>query len=205
VADHLSALGRAFAHAAPALGLREADDRDDLRTLIEADLPILYFLCHGIRRRGVTLLGVGKRDEVSPDDVIGWVDVAARRGRRMWTDPRPFVFVNACASLAIAPDDLLDYLNAFVGKARAVGVMGTEAQVEATQAMELAEAFFDRLLQPGATVDDALHHVRQAFLADGNLLGLTYTPYCFADLRVEVEALDGDRTTGGDHPWFDPA
>lgn len=53
--------------------------------------------------------------------------------------------------------------------------MGTEAQVEATQAMDLAEAFFD-----------ALHHVRQAFLADGNLLGLTYTPYCFADLTVEV-------------------
>ena len=118
VAHHVGALSQAFAQAAPGLSVQETECRDDLRTLIEADLPILYFLCHGVRRRGVTLLGLGKRDDISPDDVIGWVDVAAGRGRRMWTDPQPFVFVNACASLAIAPEDLVDYLNAFVGKGR---------------------------------------------------------------------------------------
>ena len=102
----------------------------------------------------------------------------------MWTDPQPLVFVNACGSAQITPEDLVDYLGAFVGKGQAVGLIGTEVKVEQGQAMELAESFFAKLFEHGACVDDALRHVRTEFLADGNLFGLVYTPYCFADLTV---------------------
>ena len=183
--DHIDALRGAFAQGAPGVDVCEARGASDLRALIHADLPILYFLCHGERRGNETLLGLGESDRISPKDLMGWVDVAARReGRYMWTDPQPFVFINACQSLAIAPEDLVSYVAAFIGKAHAVGVVGTEIKVEQNQAMDLAEAFFGVLLQPGATVEDALRQVRLAFLADGNLLGLAYTPYCFADLAV---------------------
>jgi hypothetical protein len=102
----------------------------------------------------------------------------------MWSDPQPFVFLNACGSLDIDPKDLVDYLGAFLGKGRAVGLIGTEARVEQEQAMALAESFFAKLLEPRATVEHALRHVRTEFLMQGNLFGLTYTPYCFADLAL---------------------
>ena len=94
------------------------------------------------------------------------------------------MFISACASLAITPEDLVDYLDAFIGKGHAVGLIGTEIRVEPRQVMELAETFFAKLFEPGATVDAALRHIRTSFLADGNLLGLAYTAYCFADLAV---------------------
>ena len=101
----------------------------------------------------------------------------------MWTDPRPLVFINACESLAIAPEDLVDYVGAFVGKANAVGVIGTEVKVSQTLAMSAAEEFFGALIS-GTSVDEALREIKASFLSSGNLFGLVYTPYCFADLRV---------------------
>lgn len=181
---HVQAVKSAFASVVPKIQVGEARSADELQQLIAADLPILYFLCHGERTQGETQLALGKRERISPSDLIGWVDVAADQGRKMWTDPQPLVFINACGSLVIAPEDLVNYLGAFVGKAHAAGLVGTEARVEPGQAMELAEAFFEKLLEPGATVEEALRHVRFTFLAHGNLLGLMYTPYCFADLAL---------------------
>jgi hypothetical protein len=101
------------------------------------------------------------------------------------TDPQPLVFINACGSVAITPRDLTDYVTTVIGKGNASGLIGTEVRVEPTQAMELAETFFDAFLG-GATVDDALRAARTSFLASGNLLGLFYTAYCFADLKAAI-------------------
>jgi hypothetical protein len=64
-----------------------------------------------------------------------------------------------------------------------VGVIGTEVKVSQDLAMEAAETFFGSLVGAGGTVDEALRAVREDFVAAGNLFGLVYTPYCFADLR----------------------
>jgi hypothetical protein len=182
---HLETLKRTFEGSDGELEVCEAVTSEKLRDLIQVDLPIIYFLCHGQRGASTVQLGLGRNEKIAPDDLIGWIDLAATRARRhMWTDPRPLVFINACASLAITPEDLVDYLGAFVGKGHAVGLIGTEIRVEPRQAMELAETFFAKLFEPGASVDGALRHIRTSFLADGNLLGLAYTPYCFADLAV---------------------
>ena len=90
-------------------------------------------------------------------------------------------------SLAVSARDLVDYLDVFVGKAHAVGVIGTEVRVQQALAMELAERFFAEFLAPGATLETALHSVKMAFLASGNLLGLAYTPYASADLKTEMD------------------
>lgn len=59
--------------------------------------------------------------------------------------------------------------------------------------MKVAEQFFDLLLAKEKTVDgqrkpfdvdEALRTIRLDYLADGNLLGLVYTPYCWAELCV---------------------
>jgi hypothetical protein len=181
---HAQALAAILANATPALSMTRTQTVAGLRRLIEDDLPIVYLLCHGKRTGTQTLLSIGRRQRISAQDLIGWIDVAARRGRRMWTDPRPLVFVNACGSAQITPEDLVDYLGAFVGKGQAAGLIGTEVKVEQGQAMELAESFFARLFEHGASVEQALHHVRNEFLACGNLFGLVYTPYCLADLAV---------------------
>jgi hypothetical protein len=183
---HAQALATILANATPTLSMTRTQTVAGLRSLIEDDLPIIYLLCHGKRAGTQTLLSIGKRQRISAQDLIGWMDVAARKGRRMWTDPRPLVFVNACGSAQITPEDLVDYLGAFVGKGQAAGLIGTEVKVEQGQAMQLAESFFARLFEHGASVEQALHHVRSEFLASGNLFGLVYTPYCLADLAVAI-------------------
>ena len=114
---HLVTLGQLFD------SVEAVDSKADLRSaLAEADPPFLYFFCHGDADADNTtrMLTIGQRDQISPADVIGWIDVEWRRSkRRMWTNPQPLVFINACASLAIKPEDLVDYLGAFVGRGNA--------------------------------------------------------------------------------------
>jgi hypothetical protein len=50
--------------------------------------------------------------------------------------------------------------------------------------MSAAEEFFSALVTDGSSVDEALRRVKGSFLSSGNLFGLVYTPYCFADVRV---------------------
>lgn len=77
-------------------------------------------------------------------------------------------------------------MTAFVGTAQVVGVIGTETKVDQSLAMAVGEQFFGCLLTPGATVDDALWEIKLEGLRAANLIGLVYTPYCFADLHVAV-------------------
>jgi hypothetical protein len=182
--QHTDVLAETFRNGA-GLELCEAATKKELRSLIEDDIPILYFLCHGNRRQDLTVLSVGSGDRVPPGDLMGWMQRAAYNGRDpMWRDPQPLVFINACGSTEITPNDLVDYLGAFVRSGNAAGLIGTEVKVERLQAMDLAQEFFGELFKPGTCVEDALRRVRTGFLKDGNLFGLVYTPYCFADLAI---------------------
>lgn len=107
-----------------------------------------------------------------------------RQNKRVWDKVRPLVFVNACHSLDIRPDTLLSYLDAFVGAAHAAGVIGTEVKVDQKLAADVAEQFFGHFLRERMSVEAALRAIRLDYLANGNILGLVYTSYCWADLRI---------------------
>jgi hypothetical protein len=186
LAAHVENLRATFQALSPGTVVNEAQTKQEVRRELSSDLPFVYFLCHGTKSgSGPTALGVGVNETIAPGDFEGWVEVVFREDRhQMWTSPRPLVFINACESLAIDPDDLVGYLTAFIGTAQAVGVIGTETRVAQSLAMEVGERFFDRLLRPGASVDDALRRVKLDSLRASNLIGLVYTPYCFADLHV---------------------
>lgn len=184
--DHLQRLGVTFAEWSSGSKVQDARTKEEVREGLCADLPFVYFLCHGEHSEsGSTVLSVGEKEAIEPADFEGWVETVYRdQDHALWSSPRPLVFINACESLAIAPDDLVGYLGAFIGTAQAAGVIGTETRVNQQIAMDVGERFFRSLLISGATVEEALSEIKLNLLASANLAGLNYTPYCFADLRV---------------------
>jgi hypothetical protein len=180
---------RALAGAAGPKGqFGVANDRVSVQKLLGRDLSFVYFFCHGDRPVGGDAniyLAVGNNEATTALNLFGWFsDWSRELDREIWGDVRPLVFINACHSLAIEPETLVSYLDAFVTRGNAAGVIGTEVKVPQSLAMDLAEKFFQRLLSRKHTVESALHEIRLEYLAAGNLFGLMYTPYCWADLRL---------------------
>ncbi len=186
--QHVTGLRQTIAARLPGVAVMEASGKAALEQLISHDLPLIYFYCHGERPNAAsreTYLGIGNREWVTPPDFMSWVRAAyLSRHQRVWDQVRPLVFINACHSAELDPAALFNYVDAFVGAANAAGVIGTEVKVQQDLAMAFAQLFFDGLLTGGATVARALRQARMEFLAQGNLFGLAYTPYCWADLTV---------------------
>ncbi len=194
LASHVNALRKTFAEAFRDAHLLEVKDKATVRTVLGQDLPLVYFYCHGEQKNIAdpdTWLGVGNREAITAKDFIGWVVVWQRKGKQIWDKVRPLVFVNACHSVAIFPNTLLSYLDAFVSTAHAAGVIGTEVKVHQKLAIDVAQRFFELFLGGRQSVESALRSIRLDYLASGNLLGLVYTPYCWADLHVVSEAPSG--------------
>jgi hypothetical protein len=186
---HVAALRSLGAGANPPVHLTEAKDRAAVQTLLGGDVSLVYFFCHGNRPHigdPNTYLAVGNDEAITAPDFIGWL-AGWRKAlkRRIWDAVRPLVFINACHSLAVEPETLVSYLDAFVTWGHAAGVIGTEVKVAQPLAIDVAEQFYRRLLARTHTVETALHAIRIDYLANGNLFGLVYTPYCWADLRME--------------------
>jgi hypothetical protein len=196
---HVAELAQLFtaALAFPAVGV--AKDRAKAQELLGTPLSLVYFYCHGVHPDGNdpnTYLQIGKGEKITTDDYTAWMKRWFRQlgGKRPWESSRPLVFINACHSLEINPDTVSTYVEKFVASGHAAGVIGTEVRVEQQLAMELAKEFFKRLLgvnaQDGtlASVDVALRAARLSFLASGNIFGLSYTPFCWADLSFTKAA-----------------
>ncbi|NNG17857.1 MAG: hypothetical protein HKM89_15385 [Gemmatimonadales bacterium] len=166
--------------------VERGSSKQQIRSLLGRDLPVVYFYCHGERPKPgdpSTYLGVGQGESIAATDFVGWVDTWRRKESKVvWDKLRPLIFVNACHSLEINPDTLVSYLDAFIGAANAAGVVGTEVKVNQELAMDFAELFFQFVLLEGKSVDDALRRVRFDYLRAGNLFGLVYTPHCWANL-----------------------
>ncbi len=190
--NHVNALRTTLADAFPDARLLEAKDKASVRTELGQDLPLVYFYCHGERRNDAdpdTWLGVGNGESLTAKEFIGWVVIWLRDGKQIWDKVRPLVFVNACHSVAIFPNTLLSYLDAFVSTAHAAGVIGTEVKVHQKLAADIAQRFFELFLGGRQSVESTLRTIRFEYLASGNMLGLVYTPYCWADLHVVPEKL----------------
>jgi hypothetical protein len=184
---HVGKLGAAIARALPQAKLREGKDKAALEKLLGADLPFIYFYCHGERRNDAdpnTVLGVGDRETLTTGELIAWVDGWYQDlNKQIWNAVRPLVFINACHTLAMEPETLVTYLDVFVGKGRAAGVIGTEVKVEQNMAMDVAEQFVAAWMG-GDSVENVLRAIRVDYLKQGNLFGLVYTPYCWSELKI---------------------
>jgi hypothetical protein len=154
---------------------------DVVQTLHRADLPLIYFYCHGGAVRAQpqsaleAFLAVGSSDryQIRP----GTLD-----NEKYWWANAPLVLINACKSAALEPALLGDFVQKFAEHG-AAGVIGTEVSVWEPLAVEVAESFFQAFLQ-GDPVGKILLDLRHRLLQKYNPLGLIYTNYCSADLRV---------------------
>jgi hypothetical protein len=181
--DHLKGIEKAL----PGFTVLEARSRDSVRaSLTNPAIEIVYFYCHGRREKGPSgkttkaYLEVGKGEQINPEDITTW-HLAWSKDPGHWKTT-PLVFVNGCHTMELTPESLVNFADAF-SSANAGGVIGTEITIDQRVANEAAEQF---LLHFGSKkpVGEALHRMRLHFLEKGNLLGLAYTAYCSADLKL---------------------
>lgn len=167
-----------------------ATDWGGVRALLK-DTRLVYFLCHGEfdDLRGIPYIGVGLRDgqpqhRVYPDRLGAFfrkhIDPA------VWSRNSPLIFINGCHTADLVPGQLLNFISTF-SSAGASGVIGTEVSVVLPVAAEVGEMLLESLAN-GHAVADAIRAMRWSLANRGNLLGLAYTPYCFADLKFRVGA-----------------
>ena len=127
-----------------------------------------------------SLLEIGRGDLIAGDDINQWALAGWSEGH--WKDTAPLVLINGCETVAMAPADPGEFVNPFIG-AGAAGVIGTEVAMDQPVA-GAAEHLLHALLEPEATIGSALQRMRRALIAKGNVMGLAYTAYCSASLRV---------------------
>jgi hypothetical protein len=96
------------------------------------------------------------------------------------------VFLNGCGTLGFSPDALSPFIQKLVEDLGAAGVIGTEITVWEELATEVAQLFLEKFLDPEcAGAGDALLDVRRSLLAKKNPLGLVYTLYAPAHLKLK--------------------
>jgi hypothetical protein len=149
-----------------------------LQCLADAGLSshIVYFYCHGGRQKARTWLGIGagQKERLIPSDLTA-VKVD-------WTNTHPLVFINGCHTADVTPDDLLHF-NQVLNYCNAAGVIGTEISVPEGLARFFAAGFLFRF-RTGTNVGASIRQQRLRLLERMNVLGLAYTPYCSAELKL---------------------
>ncbi|GAA3103014.1 hypothetical protein GCM10010520_55160 [Rhizobium viscosum] len=187
---HLASLTKIISARLPGATVSIQKSKASLETTLWQDMPILYFYCHGERTNPSdpdVHLGIERGQLITANDLNSWAWFwMFQQGAMMWQKTHPLVFINACSSVGIYPETLMSYVDVFIGRLQAAGVIGTEIKVHQKLAMEFAETFFTHLLLPGNTVETALRALRLDYLKEGNLFGLVYTPYCWADLHLSM-------------------
>jgi hypothetical protein len=140
---------------------------------------IVYFYCHGeYDDKNNPYLIVENNIQLSPSDLYRWSFDRA--------DSHALVFINGCHTLDLDPGKLSELMEPLV-KAKAAGIIGTEITVYTTLANEFARGFFKRFLSSNGNehmVGAIIKELRLELLAKYNPLGLVYTPYCSADLKI---------------------
>jgi CHAT domain len=157
------------------------------KRLGSSDMDVVYLYCHGGRNEptGATAadpvleLGPDRRDRFQPLDVSMW---ARKWARDHWRSRHPVVVLNGCHTAEMLPDTLAGFVVGFVA-ARAAGVIGTEVSLDQRFAGTAMELFLDDL-HAGASVGQAMRHMRWELLSRGNIMGLAYSPYCAATLAL---------------------
>jgi hypothetical protein len=153
--------------------------REEALALLRDTSPqIVYFFCHGGLAQKTPYLQVGPEDDspITRDNL--------RSYEIQWAATRPLVFLNGCHTTALEPRYALEFVSAFVQKAHAAGVIGTEITVFEDLACDFAEECMRRFLADGDAIGKAVRDTRLAVLTRGNPLGLVYIPYVRPSLRL---------------------
>ncbi len=162
-----------------------ADSFDSVRKMLP-DAPFIYFLCHGERNGEGPYLQVGPNN--NPEQRVyakALSSLALTRSYPMLSK-RPIVFINGCHTCDLAPGEILNFATAFASMG-ATGVLGTEVSVILGLAAEIGEQVLSDFAQ-GYSITEALYRERWRLVKKWNLLGLAYTVYGFADLRLSLGA-----------------
>lgn len=180
---HVTELRALLADLQPALTLiGPLQKRSDvLDQLTRSDPQVVYFYCHTERvpneidpfifvDAGVPPMGF------TPSDLC-----VSRTGP--WGN-HPLVFLNGCQTAGFTPDALSPFIQTLVRDCGAAGVVGTEVTVWEVLAEEVAIGFLEAFLK-GQPAGEALQGVRRRLLAKRNPLGLVYTLYASAELRLD--------------------
>ena len=155
------------------------------KALKDADLDFIYLYCHA---------GGGQTDPNGKDPHLLFQDEQAKPQKIRAGDfplspewaHHPLVFLNGCGTLGYTPDALSPFIKKLVGDLGASGVIGTEITVWEELAIDVAEQFLERFLAR-SSAGDALLAVRRTLLNKKNPLGLVYTLYAPAHLKLKEQ------------------
>jgi len=165
------------------IGWHHAETRADLfKQLREANPHMVYLYCHGgLRGDGSPFLQVGGSHE------RGIIRASLRAERIYWVQPRPLVFINGCHTAVAKPSVAFNFISGFIETSLASGVIGTEITVFEPLASIFAEECLKEFLN-GTPIGESIRLARLAVLKQLNPLGLVYSPYTLAELRLVMAA-----------------
>jgi hypothetical protein len=176
---HLASLRDALGDFA----LKAVASRDEACTALADELELIEFYCHG-RGDGVQQwLEVGRDERIYPSQITTW-QISDWAGRKKhWQETAPLVLLNGCHTVELTPQSPVSFVDA-LANASASGVVGTEITLDQAFANEAAELLLRHFASATVGLGEAVRRMRHDLLAKGNLLGLAYTAYCSADLRL---------------------
>jgi hypothetical protein len=167
-----------------------ASDYAYIKQLLKSDAlkaAIIYFYCHGRGEQKkpddpVLLSGLDFGATVTDNQALTGVDFDGDE----WSGA-PLVFMNGCDTAGFSPAAPSDLVTRFIHGRHASAVIGTEVTIWELLAGEMAGLFLKRFLA-GADAGKALLAARRELLAKRNPLGLVYTLYGSANLKLTYEA-----------------
>lgn len=166
-----------------------SDPSELARVLAPETMDIAYLYCHGgyhkMARNALpsSVLRFGTAF-LHPVDVGSWRRSADFWPRPHWPDRKPLVVLNGCNTTELTTATLSNFVDAFVNRAGAAGVIGTEVAVEQGMAGWALELLIQHIVTGHTSVGDALRRVRWLMINRGNTMGLAYTMYCMAGLQL---------------------
>lgn len=171
--------------------VRKSLRNDVLDMLQHPALDLVYFYCHAYGdavKKILPYLEFWDKEKSTAGRILS--------GHLAGTDWKhhPLVFLNGCGTVGFDPAAMSPFVEAVVRDCGASGVIGTEIPVWEQMASEFACRFLDRFLS-GDTAGEAILNTRREFLSQNNPLGLVYTLYGAAQLRLRE---DGRPRPGAD-------
>jgi hypothetical protein len=184
--DHEIALAKIVADRQAQFKKPARPGRDALCDLLETSQPdIVYLFCHAIAALvgrggqgvGPSLdFGLGYKGKV--EDVLEAEDFAGKAWKH-----GPLVFMNGCGTAGFSPYAPSAFIKRFIQGRDAAAVIGTEVTVWQVLATEFATEFLREFLGQ-KRAGEALLKARGKLLAKSNPLGLIYTLYGSAELKI---------------------
>ncbi len=171
----------------------ELQTKDEFATALGPSIiDLVYLYCHEDRYTPLGAkvpnprLDLGADQRFTPQDVSGWSELYSWPDPH-WPDRHPLVIINACHSGAMVAATLADFVGAFAQTAGAAGVIATEVALEQKVAGLAMETFLAELAAPGVSCGEAIRRMRWQLIKRGNVMGLAYSPYCAADLKLRPD------------------